>query len=326
MVHRRRQAGCFTSDNVQVVLAGGHTVHANATSHADLYKALKGGSNNLGVVTRLDLRMVFEGSFWGGMGYYNASVLPDLFRAFTKFAGNDAYDSNSQLTMLYGLYQNNTVVMTHQHYTKLEVPPEIVFGDFNDLQMKNTFRISNMTDFATELQSPAEKTPIRKSFGTITFKNSEIMLQRFHNLTESTFAEIRAVAGLQFILSFQPFGPIITGKATATGGNYLGLDRGNTDRVIICLTVSWAAEEDDEIMEHAIKSLLKQADLQAKELGLEDQYVFQNYATHWQDVYGGIGEDNLKAWQEISNRYDPLQIFQNAVPGGFKFSKRSAFV
>ena len=41
-------------------------VNANASSHPDLYRALKGGGNKLGVVTRFDFRTFEQGTFWGG--------------------------------------------------------------------------------------------------------------------------------------------------------------------------------------------------------------------------------------------------------------------
>jgi hypothetical protein len=52
------------------VLANGQIVDANANSYSDLFYALKGGSNNFGVVTRIDLKTFPQGKFWGGfIGY-----------------------------------------------------------------------------------------------------------------------------------------------------------------------------------------------------------------------------------------------------------------
>lgn len=49
---------CDTIVNYEVVLANGSIVDANATSNSDLYKALKGGGSNFGVVTRYDLEAI----------------------------------------------------------------------------------------------------------------------------------------------------------------------------------------------------------------------------------------------------------------------------
>ena len=48
----------FACDNVvnfEVVLASGEIVNANASGHPDLWRALKGGSSNFGIVTRFDI-------------------------------------------------------------------------------------------------------------------------------------------------------------------------------------------------------------------------------------------------------------------------------
>jgi FAD/FMN-containing dehydrogenase len=52
----RRGFACDNVANFEVVLADGSVVNANADEHADLWKALKGGSGNLGFVTRIDTR------------------------------------------------------------------------------------------------------------------------------------------------------------------------------------------------------------------------------------------------------------------------------
>lgn len=41
-------------ENWEIVLANGTVVQANAKQNADLWKAQKGGSGNLGFVTRID--------------------------------------------------------------------------------------------------------------------------------------------------------------------------------------------------------------------------------------------------------------------------------
>lgn len=58
------------------MLADGQIVEANAESNPDLWYALKGGSNNFGIVTRIDLKTFPQGKFWGGMiGYVPRSLL-----------------------------------------------------------------------------------------------------------------------------------------------------------------------------------------------------------------------------------------------------------
>lgn len=57
--------GCDTIINIEVVLASGDIVNANATSYNDLFQSLKGGQNNFGVVTRFDLQSFPQGPILG---------------------------------------------------------------------------------------------------------------------------------------------------------------------------------------------------------------------------------------------------------------------
>lgn len=51
----RRGFGCDSVVNYEVVLANGQIINANASAHSDLWRALKGGSSNFGIVTRFDI-------------------------------------------------------------------------------------------------------------------------------------------------------------------------------------------------------------------------------------------------------------------------------
>lgn len=299
-------------------MASGEIVNANQDEHADLYRALKGGANNFGVVTRMDLRAFPQSDFWGGVGFYNASALPDLLSELSAFCNSDTYNPFSQVTLLYGRLGDKAVVMTHQHYTKPEAPPEELFGSFSLLQVSNTFRIDSLTNFTVELEAHPDGGTVRKAFATATYRNDLEMLRRFQALAEATMDQLADVHELLFIVSLQPFGQFITDKASTTGGNLLGLDAEDGDRVLICLTVDWPNKADDETVYAAIQQLLAQAKGEAQKLNALDDYVFLNYAAPWQHVFDGVGAANLEAFKQVSKIYDPSQLFQKAVPGGFK--------
>lgn len=59
--------GCDNVANFEVVLASGEIINANSSSHPDLWKALKGGSGNFGIVTRFDMYTFPAHDLWGGV-------------------------------------------------------------------------------------------------------------------------------------------------------------------------------------------------------------------------------------------------------------------
>jgi hypothetical protein len=210
--------------------------------------------------------------------------------------------------------------MAFQHYTKPQPPPENVFESLGTLPISSTLRVDSLTNFTIELQAYEDGGKTRRAFATATYKNNLKMLRRFNELADTTMDGISPVVGLEFTISMQPFGQFITSKSAATGGNFLGLEADDGDRVLFCLSVNWANKADDETVESAIRDLVEQANMEAQNLDAADDYIYQNYAASWQDVYGSVGDKNLKALKEISKRYDPSKLFQKAMPGGFKLA------
>ena len=60
--------------NSEVVLTSGEIVQANQQSNRDLFEALKGGSNNFGIVIRVDLPAFQHGKMWGVAISYDSTA------------------------------------------------------------------------------------------------------------------------------------------------------------------------------------------------------------------------------------------------------------
>ena len=75
---------CDSIVNYELILPYGKVVNVNGSSYSDLFKALKGGSNNFGIVTRFDIKSFESGPFWGGIVSYPISTMPEQVAAFVK--------------------------------------------------------------------------------------------------------------------------------------------------------------------------------------------------------------------------------------------------
>ena len=145
--------GCDTVVNFEVVLANGDIVNANANQNRDLYTALKGGSNNLGIVTRFDMKIFPLGNYWGGSNLYAGSQTPALLDAFNSFTLNPNFDIKAALIVT-PIFTSAAGYLTNVNfaYTEAIVNPPV----FNNITTKVTplrpgTKISNLTDFATVL-------------------------------------------------------------------------------------------------------------------------------------------------------------------------------
>ncbi|KAL8691586.1 MAG: hypothetical protein Q9224_004145, partial [Gallowayella concinna] len=144
---------CDQVVNFEVVLANGTAVNANSTANSDLWFALKGGSNNFGIVTRFDLKVFQQGKIWGGTIYNPIETLPAQIQAFVGLNNATNYDTNGAMINTYG-YSNQIggwAVANLLVYTKRAVNPPVL-RPFTDIQpqLLNTMRLTNMSDITSE--------------------------------------------------------------------------------------------------------------------------------------------------------------------------------
>jgi hypothetical protein len=148
---------CDNVVNFQVVLASGEIVDANdSNEYADLSIALKCGQNNLGVVTRFDLRTFRHGLYWGGNLAYPDSTGEAQLAAYITFKG-PSYDPLAEIeqSFMYASSPNGSAsrsCLNTMFYAEPVVNPNGL-QPFSDIQPQlfSTMRLANATAFAEEL-------------------------------------------------------------------------------------------------------------------------------------------------------------------------------
>jgi len=88
-------------------------LQVNNATYPDLFKALKGGSNNFGIVTRFDFTTFEQGDLWAGQVYYPASSAAQQFQALYDFveASSAVYDppGDAQVILAYVITETTTL-------------------------------------------------------------------------------------------------------------------------------------------------------------------------------------------------------------------------
>lgn len=313
---------CDVVENFEVVLGTGQIVNANSRTNPDLWKALKGGSNNFGIVTKFTLRAFDQGQFWGGFQGYSISTIQSQFQAFSDLLGAKTYDPFAAViySLAYDRISNAWNVAAQLSYTKPEVNPPFLRNFTSQPQTFSTMRISSLTDFTQELA--ASNPPGRRQlFATGTYGNKVEMLDAIWRIGNETVQPLRGISNLAWSLSYQPKPTIITAKAAANGGNSLGLDVSDGNLFNVLLTATWDNAADDAAVNKQGQLLFSRAEAKAKELGVSNPYLYLNYAAPWQDPISSYGAAAKSSLQAASRKYDPSQVFQKNVPGGFKLFK-----
>lgn len=86
---------------MEVVLAGGKKVYATKTAYPDLFSALQGGSNNLGIVTQFDVATFPLGDMLGGVIAYPITTASQQLQALVNFMNPANFDPDAAVIQAY---------------------------------------------------------------------------------------------------------------------------------------------------------------------------------------------------------------------------------
>ncbi|KAF2102206.1 FAD-binding domain-containing protein [Rhizodiscina lignyota] len=313
---------CDNVLNFEVVLSSGAVVNVNATSNPDLFRALKGGASNFGIVTRFDLAVIKLGSFSGGQIFADLSKRQEIFRFAENYMKADDYTPQASMIMNLGYMAGMGWGMFYfPTYIGPEENPSILAPVLKMNDVKSTFRVSHTREFTDQLDQMIPP-GLRSTVSTFTFSLNAEFMEVYFQMAKEMVDELKDIfPGFAAAVAFHPFPKQAFSQSKKSGGNSLGLSEEDGD---ICKTFAymmWDSAKDDEKVKAAMKDLIERGKTEAVRRGLLKDYVPISYAAPWQDVFGGYGKENLEAMRQASKKYDPLQLFQLAVPGGWKLSK-----
>ncbi len=160
-------------DNIlryEVVLASGEIVNATQREHTKLFKALKGGNTNLGIVTSIDLAAFELDKVWGGQillllsggpGVARDELVHKLARETVTFIENNDKDLASGLQVITSYLRDGSQVV--------------------DLAVSNTDNVANPPALSSFLAMPNQfmNTTRHASIGEIAHETSEAVPRGF---------------------------------------------------------------------------------------------------------------------------------------------------
>ncbi|KAI0888706.1 putative oxidoreductase [Annulohypoxylon maeteangense] len=301
---------CNQAISFEIVLADGSVVEANEKQNADLWWGLRGGSNNFGIVTRINFRTFEQRSL--------------LWSTLTLNPLTEPFEGE-----------------TPPFYKPILELPTIS----NALATTITASMSTLAQNSVALQKPQAA---RYMTATTTFIPTEAMIRATYDAFNSSFSLLEGVAGLMWAANIEPlgvlnlllklhYGPVSQKKIIVPntplppqiykrGGadtNALGLTKQESSLAICLISPAWSDAAHDEQVYSAARSLMSDIEEKAKKLGVYDPYIYLDYAAPWQDVIKGYGEENVKMLQALRKRVDPVGVFTRMVKGGFKIPEES---
>lgn len=143
---RKYGFGCDNIYGYEVVLANGKIVYASSVENRDLWLALKGGSNNFGIITRYDVATYKLDGMWGGINTlsYSPESLDYNAQAYHDFMLPGNFDDSADLGVLLGFFQGTFFLQNTLFYSKPEA---------NATCFKNFTAIPSITESALHFNS-----------------------------------------------------------------------------------------------------------------------------------------------------------------------------
>jgi hypothetical protein len=158
----------FACDNVvayEVVLADGHIINADKNNHSDLFRSLKGGSNNFGIVTKFIMTAIPCTKVWGGMTFLPKQVIPAALEAVISFTDNVANDPDSNLIAICTHVPDFKDIVGASFYANvagIEKPP--AYDNWLALpEILNTVKMTSVSEMAFEYNVPPKMQYVQAS-------------------------------------------------------------------------------------------------------------------------------------------------------------------
>lgn len=305
--------------NFEVVLSSGVVVNANARENADLFKALKGGNNNFGIVTEFELPTFPQGNMWGGAIFYPTSALEEIVGKFVKWT--ESPDRFGAL-IIARVYSSEMEGVSVNPYSTNAAQVDPLLKSYTDIQPQfiSTIREDTLLGMTNE-QANFSTDGARQLYFTTSFRNNEEMILEAVKLFEAAIEPLKAITGFVLSLTLQPLTKqMLIESDRHIGGNSLGLKPEDGPLILVLLASVHQDAVDDIKVVAAVQELLKKIEALASEKGLAARFRFMNYAYKGTPVLESYGQRSVAELKAASKKYDPEQFFQKLVPGGFKIS------
>lgn len=246
---------CDTVLNFQVVLSDGSIVDANANQNPDLFFALRGGSNNFGVVTRLDFETFPQGDLWTASLVCSTEVVDSNIREFVNASKAEGYDENASFIMSFAYIgsMGTSIIANTLLYTKPIANPPVYQGFMKLPTIQSSSSFKNMSTSALEADAMVPK-GARSLYRTCTVVSTEEMIKAVYRLWTEAADKVKGAKDISWVLSVDPLPPAFYGREA--GSNALGLTgREGKALLIVLLDVRWSGEGDDDLITKTARKL-----------------------------------------------------------------------
>ncbi|PQE19482.1 6-Hydroxy-D-Nicotine Oxidase protein [Rutstroemia sp. NJR-2017a WRK4] len=315
----RRGFACDDVIAYEVVLASGEIVTVDASNFDDLFRALKGGMNNFGIVTNFRMKAFKCDEVWAGLTYFPKQVIPGAIEALVDFTDNIPKDLDSNLLCFftYPEFKDTLVVAGYVQTAGIENAP--AYEKWLALPSINTTcQMTSVSDVVNAYAIAPD------TFLTACFKNDTRIVAKASELHDRLVEEIKSfIPDGNFITQclFQPLSKIIGQRSAEAGGNIMGVERQSENGLLFTIVIMVKTEEQETFVYPKAKAWLRGVQEFAATIDGNLDWIFMNYADPSQNPLASYGIENVQKMKDVAAKYDAGEVFQKLCPGGFKISE-----
>jgi hypothetical protein len=313
----------------EIVFANGTIGHINGKNFPDIFRTLKGGGNNFGVITNYRLQAHRQGLVWGGNLVFLRTPEKDkkLLKAVRDFT---EYNEDEKAAVIVTAERTNVNVVDSWIiflFYDGPTPPAGMFNDFIDVNpLLDTTRTRTYADLmalsnwvivkASVVDIATETIPIPSAANAV--EVMETLHEHWRNISSTTLL----VPGIVASIAWQPFQKRIAQKARELSPDLIDADD-SVDRIIIEMNYAFVPQNLYESMATTMEATytgVRDRVLAWQESGMLPQAylpLFMNYGFYRQDYFGRLRPVSRALAKRVSEQVDPKGFFRDRT-GGWK--------
>ncbi|CAE6477378.1 unnamed protein product [Rhizoctonia solani] len=315
----------FAANNVlsyEMVLADGKVTTVTANSNSDLFKALKGGTGNFGIVTSFTLQTFPANYIYAGYLYYAPDQYNNLFPLMETYArqGPESDPKTHVISVfLCNPSQNVDMATFYTAYSDpVTAPPAAIKSFFDVPTVKNTVQVKTVKQATDELEVGFDD-GLRYNMQDYSIRaDAGLFKQLFDIWHSATIGMNETTPGWSSGILYQPISNSMIHASEKKGGNVLGLEPAEDPLMVVTYQFTWKRPEDDKKAYAAINQLVTTSTKLAKSQNRLERYMYLNYAGSDQKVIESYGPAQVDYMRKVRAKYDPDRVFEKLSRGGFK--------
>ncbi|CAI6088300.1 unnamed protein product [Clonostachys chloroleuca] len=209
--------------------------------NTDLFKSLRGSSNNFSIITRFNMRTFKQGPFWGGTIFY----FPDQFSAQIDALVDElrrpdtSEEAHIMISLFFAAQIDQVLGLNQVYYTQeVQTPPDIQPFVAIQPQMDQLNSIRMVTvKAAAEEQAAVAMTGVQCAYINTIVKADSATLKATAKVFSEALKKVKGFEGVIFSFILQPYPLSLLKKTSRFGGNIMNLNSKNGPLISILILI-----------------------------------------------------------------------------------------